>query len=454
MREFIRSVAGEVFTTTALDEVLKELCLTYGPRFAGSIEAAAAANYMADWFNNEGLANVALETFPLAVWQRGAAHLEMTAPVQRAFPCLALPYSAAGTVSGPIVDLGMCTGADVRARSGELPGAIALVDDRNPPQGPALHRLQKYVMVRGAGAAAFLFVQAAPGGLEPTGTVAFNQHGKLDQTILSAGLSHETGAELRARACGGPMEARLTVDCGMNWGTCHNVAAELPGETDELVILCGHYDGHDISHGAVDNASGTAAVMETMRILKQLKPMNRCTVRAVLFSAEEVGLVGSNAYVQAHRDELTRIRLVLNLDCFSGDDGLRLLVQGSEALEKKLAGFLEPLPDKPRVFRHLVPFSDHFPFHLAGAASAFCCVPSGPGRGWGHTIADTHDKLDIFSMRRALASFIPIVASTAGDGVWPPPESDRDALIKELTDRHLEDLLRYEGHWPAECGDE
>lgn len=79
-----------------------------------------------------------------------------------------------------------------------------------------------------------------------------------------------------------------------------NVAADLPGRTDELVMLGGHLDSWHGAQGATDNATGVAVMMEAVRILNSLgEKMNR-TVRIGLWGGEEQGLLGSRAYVNEH----------------------------------------------------------------------------------------------------------------------------------------------------------
>ncbi len=81
-----------------------------------------------------------------------------------------------------------------------------------------------------------------------------------------------------------------------------NIVAEIPGEKkpDELVIIGAHFDDVVYGTGATDNASGCAVMMETMRILKSLDLKMDRTVRMVLWTGEEQGLLGSKAYVETH----------------------------------------------------------------------------------------------------------------------------------------------------------
>jgi carboxypeptidase Q len=83
-----------------------------------------------------------------------------------------------------------------------------------------------------------------------------------------------------------------------------NLVAEIPGTDpvlkDEVVMIGAHFDSVSAATGATDNATGSAAMMEAMRILKAVGTRPRRTVRIGLWGGEEEGLLGSRAYVQEH----------------------------------------------------------------------------------------------------------------------------------------------------------
>jgi len=84
--------------------------------------------------------------------------------------------------------------------------------------------------------------------------------------------------------------------------TSYNTVAEIPGtdKADEVIMMGGHLDSWHAATGATDNAIGCAIMMEAMRILKTLNVKPRRTIRVALWSGEEEGLLGSQAYVKAH----------------------------------------------------------------------------------------------------------------------------------------------------------
>ena len=82
----------------------------------------------------------------------------------------------------------------------------------------------------------------------------------------------------------------------------YNVVAELPGTDlrDEVVMIGAHFDGRSAGTGATDAGSGSAAVMEALRILKAVDARPRRTIRAALWGAEEPGMLGSRGYMLRH----------------------------------------------------------------------------------------------------------------------------------------------------------
>ena len=110
--------------------------------------------------------------------------------------------------------------------------------------------------------------------------------------------------------------------------TAYNTIAEIPGtdKKDEIVMLGGHLDSWQSATGATDNAIGCATMMEAARILKALGVTPRRTIRVALWSGEEEGILGSQAYVKAHfgtfenqkQPEYGTLDAYLNIDSGTG----------------------------------------------------------------------------------------------------------------------------------------
>ena len=125
-----------------------------------------------------------------------------------------------------------------------------------------------------------------------------------------------------------PVHATLAVGVENTHATVNNVLAYLPGKTDEYVILGAHYDHlgrgtfdslapsqiGQIHPGADDNASGTAGLLELARLLAPLKGQLQRGILFASFAGEELGLLGSAAWVQAPTKSLDKAIAMLNMD--------------------------------------------------------------------------------------------------------------------------------------------
>jgi hypothetical protein len=161
----------------------------------------------------------------------------------------------------------------------------------------------------------------------------------------------------------------------------YNVIAEIKGteKPDEVVIVSGHLDSWDGpgSEGAMDNGTGIAVTMEAARILCKVGAKPKRTIRFILWTGEEQGLFGSRAYVEKHKDDLSKI------SCVFVDDGGTNYQGGltcTKEMEPMLREALEPamnaFPDLPMQIRiaDRIPRgggSDHAPFNAAGVPGFF-----------------------------------------------------------------------------------
>lgn len=132
-----------------------------------------------------------------------------------------------------------------------------------------------------------------------------------------------------------------------------NVVADLPGtdKAGEVILLGAHLDAWHTATGATDNGAGAAVMMETLRILKATGARPRRTVRVVLYDAEELGLLGSAAYVKAHFGDAeaplpghSSLVAAFNMDSGAGQiRGLGLFgpPEGAQVLRELLAPFAD-----------------------------------------------------------------------------------------------------------------
>jgi hypothetical protein len=132
----------------------------------------------------------------------------------------------------------------------------------------------------------------------------------------------------------------------------YNVMAELPGtdKKDEVVMLGAHFDSWHAGTGAVDNASGSAVMMEAMRILKASGLPLRRTVRLGLWTGEEQGLIGSRMYVTEQFGDRATMKTTAAHEKFAGyfnmDNGSGAIrgvyLQGNEAVAPIFEAWMKP----------------------------------------------------------------------------------------------------------------
>ena len=109
-----------------------------------------------------------------------------------------------------------------------------------------------------------------------------------------------------------PETARIVLKQKEYVASSHNVVLDLPGETDEVILLSAHYDSTPLSVGTYDNMSGSVGLLCLAEYF--MTHAHRFSLRFVWCGSEERGLLGSKAYCQMHENELDKIVLNINLD--------------------------------------------------------------------------------------------------------------------------------------------
>ena len=317
-------MVGDIYTSQEVMENLTVLCDEYGARFAGTPEEHEAANFIAACFKRYGLQDVKLEAYPYAGWTRGAATLEVIEPIRRTLHCISLPYCPAGDITTELASAGHGSPAEYEAL-GDTTGKLVMAQSSSPPDlGRWVHRKEKFERAVLASASGFVFVSEHPGVGPETGSLQNNR----EAPIPGISVCQEDGAfltRLLARDSGKVTLKLKTTDVNEP-RTSWNVVADLPGRenSEEMVILGCHYDGHDISQGAHDPASGMVSVIEAARALSTYAADSlKRTVRFIAFGTEEIGLTGAFRYIDAHASELDNIRFMLNMDAAGGGEPKR-----------------------------------------------------------------------------------------------------------------------------------
>jgi aminopeptidase YwaD len=434
--EVDRQIVGDVYTSTEAMDNLVVLCDEFGSRFGGTEGERQAAEFFQAKMEEYGLSNIHLEPVDYTGWIRGETRLEIVSPIHKTIPCISLPHNPPAELEGVILDMGDGAPEDFDRRADGIAGKVVMTTSVVNPKGSRrwVHRGEKYGRSLMAGAIAFLFVNHYPGYGPATGSIGHDGAG----LIPGISISHENGELLqRLLKRHGQVRIRLVstdrCEAMISW----NVVGELPGQVpDEVVMMGCHYDGHDISQGAGDPASGTVAVLEAARVLGRYAPPMRCTVRFVLWGIEEIGLLGSRDYVRVHADELSKIRFYLNMDSAGTRTNQRDIVLNEwPDLEALFEGWRDEMALDFSLGQSVSAYSDHFPFFMAGVPTGGMqsAVQSLEGRGYGHTQFDTVDKVDLRSLREASTLAARLVLRAASEETWPVARREQAAL-KELLD--------------------
>jgi hypothetical protein len=187
-----------------------------------------------------------------------------------------------------------------------------------------------------------------------------------------------------------------------------NTIAEIRGRElpDEYVVLSAHFDSWSASGGATDNATGTVAMMEAMRILKTVLPTPRRTILVGHWNGEEQGLNGSRAFVEDHPEVVRGVQALFNQDNGTG----RVSFMGPGALPGAVPILQRYLGEIPREITQYIRFgqpgmpatggSDHASFACTGApAFSLGSLSWDYGLTTWHTNRDTYDKVVLDDLR-------------------------------------------------------
>ncbi len=232
----------------------------------------------------------------------------------------------------------------------------------------------------------FMLDRARPQSLAFAGWV---QHDVAQRALAQVGLDLDALTRAAGRRDFRPVStgihAALEIASALRHVQSDNVVAKLPGSDARLgaeaVLFTAHWDhkgigpavsGDSIYNGAEDNASGVAAMVAAAQALVEVTPRPRRTVLFIATTAEESGLLGSEAYVQAPLFPLERTAAVLNLDVTNVRGATRdidalgiersTLGDAFRAAARAESLDVRHLPDVRGSFYR----SDHFPFARAG----------------------------------------------------------------------------------------
>jgi carboxypeptidase Q len=401
----------------------------FGSRFSGSESLERAIDWILEEMKKDSLENVRGEPVMVPHWVRGSESLRLLVPRPAALSMLGLGGSIATPPEGITADV-IVVGSfeELRERGEDARGKIVLFDTPFTSYGQTVaYRASGAIEAARVGAVASLIRSVTPysqqtphtGGMRYDSSLTRIPHAAI--TVEDAMMLHrmqDRGERIRVTLT---MSARTLPDV-----QSRNIVAELRGSElpHEVVVLGGHIDSWDVGTGAMDDAGGSVAAWEAVRLMKQLGLRPRRTVRVVLWTNEENGLRGATGYRDAHRTELDDHVLAIESDAgvfrptgfgFGGSDSAFTIV-------REIAGLLAPIG------------ADTITRPGGGADIGPLMALGVPGMGlqvdgtryfwYHHTDADTIDKLDPAEVARCVAA-LAVMAFIVADLPEPLPRAAR-----------------------------
>lgn len=310
-------------------EILESLTTEIGPRMGGSPEERRARAWGVRTLRDLGFENVRIETFEMPYWERVTESAAIAAPFAQPLHVTALGNSVAtpaGGIEGDVVRFEtMLDLADAPLEG--FSGKIIFVDEKMPKtqdgsgygwavakRSAAANEAAK----RGAAAALIRSAGTSAGRTPHTGNMNYAE----DVSPVPIAALSNPDADLLAsamRRADGAVSVRLEISVRtVSSVQSGNVIGEIPGQTDEIILIGGHLDSWDLGTGAVDDGAGIAITVAAAKLIDELPGKPRRTIRVIMWGAEEVGLIGARAYAAAHADTLDRHILASESDFGAG----------------------------------------------------------------------------------------------------------------------------------------
>lgn len=453
-----------------LQDNLRRLTDEVGGRVPGTLAMQHAVQWGMQAFTAAGADNIHAESFDIPTsWSEGATEMTATtayelsptrvggATVLSSFHVHAVSVAWAPALAPvkhvPVVDVGEGTDAEFQ-KVGDLTGKILLVhttvlktwadlfaEYANAP--PIVDRAVK------AKAKAIVFM-------------ATREHDILYRhTNSGAGEIDKIPMVIVAREDGERM-ARLLADKNLVWADLSipnqiggpikssNVIAELRGveKPDEFVIVGAHLDSWDLGTGALDNGCNAALVIDALRAIKASEVLPRRTIRFILFSGEEQGLVGSRAYASHHRAELDKAAGVIIFDSGTGKT-TGFSVGGRTDLVPSTKQLLAPLAQfgANDVETTMEWGTDHFDFMLEGVPTFVAEQEEANYLENYHAVSDTYDKVDFNQLKKHVAETALLALELANLDQKIGPRLTHDQIEQTMRDSKSVEMMKANAIW-------
>ncbi len=229
-----------------------------------------------------------------------------------------------------------------------------------------------------------------------------------------------------------------------------NVVAEIRGseKPDEFVILGAHLDSWELGTGALDNGCNAALVVDALRGIKASGVKPKRTIRFILFSGEEQGLLGSRAYAFNHRAELDKAAGVIVYDAGTGKTtgfsvgGRKDVLYTAKELIAPLAQF-----DVKELKPDMEWGTDHFDFMLEGVPTFVADQLEANYLENYHAVSDTYDKVDFPQLKKHVAEAAALSVELADLSEKIGPRLTHEQIEQTIRETNSVEMLKANGIW-------
>lgn len=440
----LTKITGEAMMESHAYQYLTELSDDIGSRVTGSPQSQLAIAWATDKMRAIGLENVHTEKFSIwRGWTRGIAKAELLTPIRRPLHIDAMGWTGstpAGGVEAEVVaannfDLDREL-KDMKRFSGKI---ILIVSEGAPHKSGDMIFAQFGDFLRAAAKAGAIAVIGGQGGfasegmnLTHTGIMGFS----VDFTIPVVSMTPEDSGQLeRVVYSGKSVRMLINVQNDFSPGPVEtaNVVGEIRGREhpEEVFVVGAHLDSWDLSEASTDNGMGSAAVLAAAEAIVKAGVKPRRTIRFVLFSGEEQGLLGSYAYIQQHQSEISNHLGDLILDEGQGPvkefqlGGRRDLVPVFQSFARGIAN-IHPVGVNDKISFG----SDDGPFIMAGLPGINMQQDSPEYKYTHHSAADALEavKPEVLTQDAALMALTAFWVADRPDRLakpWPPEKTAR-----------------------------
>ena len=419
-------------------EIVKSLTTEVGPRLAGTAAEARAREWGEATMRAIGLENVRVEEFNLETWVRGEERARLVSPFPQPLAITALGGSVATPPEGLEAEVAIFASLDAlrAAPAGSLAGKIAYVGHAmQATQNGASYGFNSTLRRDGAGIAAargavaimIRSIGTANHRMPHTGLMRYSDDAPR---IPAAALSNTDADQLeRIAGYGKPVRAHITLTPrSLGTRVSGNVVGEITGseQPDEIVLIGAHLDSWDLGTGAVDDGSGIAISTAAARLILAGGVRPRRTIRLVYWGAEEVGLLGGFAYLEAHREQLEQHIIGTESD-FGAGRAWQMTAQVSQegqSVIDEIGRLVAPIGISPGSMDRPGSGPDLIPLVRAGLPSFFYTQNGMDYFNLHHTADDTLDKIEPAALDQnaaAFAVFAFLAADSRVDFRRPPP---------------------------------